>query len=173
MTSNVDIGLCIPYTIRVTPDKGRGIFADTAVRNGTTIWRHVPRQYAVYDEQLLKELLAKSSHSEAVYELTHIHCVAEFPGYMIRVFDDGVLINHSAQPTLVINAGSGDYEVPSVASVQDVVDALLNSHFTLIATRALAVGDELTLDYNADPEEPLYYDTLCDQYGVSWECEWL
>ena len=173
MTSNADIGLCIPYTIRVTPEKGRGIFAESVVRKGTTIWRHVPGQYAVYDEQLLKELLAKSSHSEAVYELTHIHCVAEFPDYMIRVFDDGVLINHSAQPTLVINAGSGDYEVPSVASVQDVVDALLNSHFTLIATRALAVGDELTLDYNADSEDPLYYDTLCDQYGVSWECEWL
>jgi hypothetical protein len=173
MTSNANIGLCIPYMIRVTPDKGRGIFADTAVRKGTTIWRHVPGQYAVYDEQLFKELLAKSSHSEAVYELTHIHCVAEFPGYMIRVFDDGVLINHSAQPTLVINAGSGDYEVPSVASVQDVADALLNSHFTLIAARALEVGDELTNDYNADPEEPLYYDTLCDQYGVSWECEWL
>ena len=86
----------------------------------------------------------------------------------------GVLINLSAQQTLVINAGSGDYEVPSVASVQDVVDALLNSHFTdLIATRTLAVGDELTLDYNADPEDPPYYDTLCDQYGVSWECEWL
>jgi SET domain-containing protein len=174
MTSNADTGLCIPYTVRVTPDKGRGIFADTAVRKGTTIWRHVPRQYAVYDEQLLRELLAKSSHSEAVYELTHIHSVAEFPGYMIRVFDDGILINHSAQPTLVINAGSGDYEVLSVASVQDVVDALLNSHFTdLIATRTLAVGDELTLDYNADPEDPPYYDTLCDQYGVSWECEWL
>ncbi len=173
MTSNVDIGLCIPYTIRVTPDKGRGIFADTAVCKGASIWRYVPGQYAVYDEQLFKELLAKSSHSEAVYELTHVNCVAEFPGYIVRAFDDGVLINHSAQPTLVINAGSGDYEVPSVASVQDVVDALLNSQFTLIAARALAVGDELTNDYNADPEEPLYYNALCDQYGVSWECEWL
>ncbi len=174
MTSNVDTGLCIPYTIRITPDKGRGIFADTAVSKGTTIWRHVPKQYAVYDEQLLKEFLAKLSYSEAVYELTHIHCVAEFPGYMIRVFDDGVLMNHSAQPTLVINDGAGDYEIPPVGSVQDVADALLNSHFTdLIAARALAAGDELTLDYNADPEEPPYYDTLCDQYGVSWECEWL
>ena len=86
----------------------------------------------MYDEQLLNELLAKSSRSEAVYELTHIHCAADFPGYMIRVFDDGVLINHSAQPTLVVNAGSGDYEVPSVTAVQDVDDALLNSHFTLI-----------------------------------------
>jgi hypothetical protein len=173
MTSNDDIGLCIPYTIRVTPDKGRGVFADAAVRKGTTLWRHVPGQYAVYDEQSLKELLANSSHIEAVYELTHIHCVAEFPDYMIMVFDDGVLINHSAQPTVVENTGPEDYEVPIVASVQDVVDALLDSHFTLIATRALAVGDELTHDYNAGAEEPPYYDILCDQYGVSWDCEWL
>ena len=171
MSSNDDIGLCIPYTIRVTAEKGRGVFANSAIRKGTTIWRHVPRQYAVYDERSLTELLANSSHSEAVYVLTHIHSVAEFPGYMIRAFDDGILINHSAQPTVVINPGSRDYEAPSVTSAQDVADALLGSHFTLIAARDLEVGDELTNDYNDDPEDPLYYDTLCDQYGVSWD--WL
>ncbi len=37
MISNADTGLCIPYTIRNTPDKGRGVFADTAVDKGTTI----------------------------------------------------------------------------------------------------------------------------------------
>ena len=172
MLSNGDIGLCIPYTIRVTPDKGRGIFADSAIRKGTTVWRHVPGQYAVYDERSLKELLAKSLHNEAVYVLTHIHSVAEFPGYMVLAFDDGALMNHSVQPTVMINTGSGDYEVPSVTSAQDVANALLDNHFgTLIAARDLEIGDELTNDYNADPEDPLYYDALCDQYGVSWE--WL
>ena len=171
MASNDETGLCIPYTIRVVPKKGRGVFADAAIRKGTTVWRHVPGQYAVYDERSLKKLLAESLHSEAVYVLTHIHSVAEFPGYMIRVFDDGELINHSAQPTAVINTGSGAYEAPSVTSTQDVVDALLDDHFTLIAARDLKVGDELTLDYNSDPEDPAYYDTLCEQYGVSWE--WL
>ena len=172
MASNGDIGLCIPYTIRVMPDKGRGIFADSAIRKGSTVWRHVPGQYAVHDERSLKELLAKSPHNEAVYVLTHIHSVAEFPGYMVLAFDDGALMNHSVQPTVMINTGSGGYEVSSVTSAQDVANALLDNHFgTLIAARDLGIGDELTNDYNADPENPLYYDALCDQYGVSWE--WL
>jgi SET domain-containing protein len=171
MATRENIGLCYPYTVRVTSDKGRGVFADAAIPKGATVWRHVPGQYAVYNERSFKQLLSKVSHRDALYELEHVHSVAEFPGYTIRVFDDGVLMNHSVQPTVVINTGSGDYEVPFVASVQDVVDALLDSHFTLIATRALAAGDELTLDYNADPEDPLYYDALCHQYGVSWE--WL
>lgn len=76
MTGNDETGPCIPYTIRLTPDQGRGVFADTAVGNGTTLWRHVPGQYAVYDEQLLKKLLVGSSHNEAVHELTNIHSVA-------------------------------------------------------------------------------------------------
>ncbi len=170
MEGNDRGGMCIPYTIRVTPDKGRGVFAGAPIRKGTTVWRHVHGQYSVHDERTLKALLANSSHSEAVYELTHIFGVAEFPGYLIRVFDAGELINHSAQATVVTNTGSGDYEIPSVTSAQDVADALLDERFTLIAARNLEVGDELTLDYNADPEE-VYYDTLCEEYGISWE--WL
>jgi SET domain-containing protein len=171
MATRGNIGLCYPYTVRVTSDKGRGVFADAAIPKGATVWRHVPGQYAVYNERSFKQLLSKVSHRDALYVLEHVHSVAEFPGYIIRVFDDGVLINHSVQPTVMINPGSGGYEVPSVTSAQDVVNALLDSHFSLIAARDLVIGDELTNDYNADPEDPLYYDALCNQYGVSWE--WL
>ena len=171
MASNDNTGLCVPYTVRVTPDKGRGVFADAAIRKGAIVWRHVPGHYAVYDERSLKGLLAKMSHSDAVYELTHIFGIPEFPGYMIRVLDDGVLINHSRQPTTVMNNGSGAYEVPYINSPQDVEDALLNDRFALIATQDLEVGDELTHDYNTDIEDPLYYDALCEQYEVSWS--WL
>ena len=171
MVSNHSTGMCVPYSIRETPDKGRGIFADAKIHKGSTVWRHVAGQYTVHDERSLKELLAKSSHSEAVYELTHVFCVAEFPGYMIRVFDDGELMNHSAQPTVVRNATYKDLEAPSIASAQDVLDALMDSHFSLIAARDLEVGDELVLDYNTDPQDPIYYEILCKQYGVSWE--WL
>ena len=171
MAGNGDGGLCIPYTIRNTPDKGRGVFSDSAIRKGTIVWRHLSGQYVVYDESSLKTLLANSSHSEAVYELTHIFCVTEFPGYMIRVFDDGELINHSDQPNIVTNTASENYKVPTVTSVQDVEEALLDSRFSLFASQDLEVGDELNLDYSADPEDPLYYDSLCEQYGVTWE--WL
>ncbi len=125
----------------------------------------------MYDERSLKELLAKLSRSEVIYELTHMFGLPEFPGYMIRVFDEGVLINHSRQPTIVMNNGSGDGEIPydtSPQDVQDVADALLNDGFALIATRDLQVGDELTQDYTIGIEDPPYYDALCEQYDVSY-----
>jgi SET domain-containing protein len=170
MASNDNTGFCVPYTVRITPDKGRGVFADEPIRKGTILWRFVRGQYAVYDERSLKEFLAKLSRSAVVYELTHMFGTPEFPGYIIRVFDDGVLINHSRQPTVVVNSASGDDEIPyntSVQDLQDVEDALLNDRFALIATRDLKVGDELTHDYNIGVEDPSYYDALCEQYNVS------
>jgi hypothetical protein len=161
----------VPYTVGVTPDKGRGVFADAPIRRGTILWRHVRGQYAVYDERSLQELLAKRSRNEAVYELTHMFGIPEFPGYVIRVFDDGVLINHSRQPTTVMNNDSGENEIPYDTSPQDardVADALLNDRFALIATQDLKVGDELTQDYTIGIEDPSYYDALCEQYDVSW-----
>ncbi len=171
MASNDDSGFCVPYTVRVTPDKGRGVFADTPIGKGTILWRHVRGQYAVYDERSLEELLAKRSRSEVVYELTHMFGIPEFPGYVIRVFDDGVLINHSRQPTTVMNNDPGENEIPydtSPQDVHDVEDALLNDRFALIATQDLKAGDELTQDYTIGIEDPSYYDALCEQYDVSW-----
>ena len=163
--------LCIPYMVRVTLGKGRGLFANSAIQKGMTVWRHVPDQFVVYDKQSLKVCLSNMSHSEAVYELTHIFCMAEFPGFMIRVFDDGELINHSAQPTLLKNTSSDYNEASPSNSVLEVTTALLDGHFTLSAARDIEAGEELTLDYNTDPEDPVYYSNLCKQYDISWE--WL
>jgi SET domain-containing protein len=170
MPSDDDSGLCVPYTVRDTTDKGRGVFVDAPIRKGTILWRHVLGQYAVYDERSLEERLAGVSDREAVYELTHMFGLPEFPGYVIRVLDDGVLINHSREPTTEINNGSGENEIPYDTSPQDaqeVVVALLNDRFALIATRDLSAGDELTQDYSTGIEDPLYYDTLCERYDVS------
>jgi hypothetical protein len=170
MASKDKTGFCVPYTVRATPDKSLGVFADAQIRKGTIIWRHVRGQYAVYDERSLKELVAQLSCSEVVYELTHIFGLPEFPGYVIRIFDDGVLINHSRQPTTAMNNVTGDNQMPyntSPQNVQDVEDALLNDRFALIAVQDLKVGDEMTMDYTICIEDPLYYDALCEQYGVS------
>jgi hypothetical protein len=171
MTSNDETGFCVPYTVRDTPDKGRGVFADAQIRKGTILWRFVRGQYAVYDEPSLKEFLAKLSRTDVVYELEHMFGTPEFPGYIIRVFDDGALINHSRQPTVAVNNGSGEIEMPyntSPQDVQDVQDALLNDRFALISVQDLESGDELTHDYNSDVDDPPYYDALCEKYDVSW-----
>ncbi len=171
MKTSDSLGLCIPYSIRVTPDKGRGLFADSAIREGATVWRHVPGQFAVHDQQSFKTLLSNMSCREAQYELTHMHSMAEFPGYMIKVFDDGELMNHSEQPTLITNTDPEFYEMPPATSVQEVTTALMGGHFTFLAARGIETGEELTYDYNTGPEDPLYYNILCEEYGVSWE--WL
>ena len=69
MTDSNKTGFCIPYTVRDTPDKGKGIFADAPIHKGTILWRFVRGQYAVYDERSFKELLANLSPDEVVYEL--------------------------------------------------------------------------------------------------------
>ena len=171
MSSSDIHGLCIPYVVRTTPNKGRGLFANEVIHERTTVWRHVAGQYAVYDEHSLKALLSNMSDSEAVYVLGHIHCMPEFPEFMVWVFDDGELINHSDLPTLLTQTGRGYDEVSAATSIKDVSTALLGNQFTLVAARDIDEGEELTLDYNDDPEGPQYYDALCEQYGVTWE--WL
>lgn len=160
---------CIPCTVRDTADKGRGVFADSAIKKGMTVWRYIPDQFVVYDEQSLKDYLSGMSQSEAAYVLEHIHCMAEFPQFMVSVLDDGALINHSEQPTLRINTSTDFRQASPATSVQEVTAALLEDHFSLIAARDIAAGEELTIDYDADPDDPIYYNELCEKYAVSWE----
>ncbi|MBW2542813.1 MAG: SET domain-containing protein [Deltaproteobacteria bacterium] len=170
MASDDIDGFCIPYTIRDTADKGRGVFADAPVRKGTILWRFVRGRYAVYDERSLREFLAPLSRSEVIYELEHMFGAPEFPGYVIRVLDEGALINHSSQPNVAVNGIVSDDEIPydtSVQNARDVEDALLNDRFALVAIRDLEVGDELTHDYNVGVADPPYYEALREQYDLS------
>ena len=41
--------------------------------------------------------------ADVVYELTHVFGLEDFPSCLILALDDGVLINHSRNPTLVTN----------------------------------------------------------------------
>jgi SET domain-containing protein len=170
MAINDHTGFCIPYIVRDTVDKGLGIFAIAPICKGKILWRHVRGQYAVYNERSLKAILGQLSHREVVYELKHMFGLPEFPYYVIRIFDDGVLINHSHQPNTAMNNAVGDNDIPyntSPQDAQDVEDALLNDRFALVAIQDISVGDELTMDYNLCIEDPMFYDTLYEQYGVS------
>ncbi|MDC3237367.1 SET domain-containing protein [bacterium] len=137
---------------------------------GTILWRHVRGQYTVYDERSLKEFLEGLPHKQIVYELTHMFGLPEFPGYVIRIFDDGVLINHSYKPNIAMNNATGDKEITfntSPQNAQEVEGALLNDRFALIAIKDINVGDELTMDYIKCIDDPSYYDDLYEQYDVS------
>jgi SET domain-containing protein len=161
----------VPYTVRHTHDKGRGVFTDETIPTGTVIWRHLPGHYFVDDEASLKARLNGLSDSETIDELIHMFGLPEFPGYIIRVTDDGQLINHSPQPGLVMNKDFGSAEIPyniAANNVREVEEALLNDRFALIALRDMNAGEELTHNYNEGIEDPPYYDALCEHYNVTW-----
>ena len=162
-------GFHFPYMIEETTDKGLGVFAGKAIRQGSIVWRHVPGQYVVYDEQTFKALIAKMSRADVVYQLTHVFGLKDFPGCLIRVLDDGALINHSSNANLATNNTVTDYEPSDVTSpryLRNVAEALLDERYALVATRDIEKGEEFTNDYVADVLDPPYYDVLFEQYGV-------
>ena len=163
-------GFCFSYVVKKTPDKGLGVFAGETIEQGSIVWRHVPGQYTVYDEQAFKAAIEKMERAEVVYELTHVFGLKELPGCLIRIYDDGVLINHSSNANLATNNATAvetSLDVTSVDYVQDVTKALLDVRFALVATRDIEIGEEFTNDYAADVFDPPFYDDLCEHYGVS------
>jgi hypothetical protein len=164
------LGFRFPYSIEKTNDKGLGIFSSEAIKQGSIVWQHVQGQYVVYDEQSFRAAIEQMSHAEVVYELTHVFGLKEFPGCLIRILDDGVLVNHSSNANLATSNATARYTWPDVASPQylrDVTVKLLDDRYTLTATRDIEKGEELTIDYSVDVVDPPYYDVLFEQYGIN------
>jgi SET domain-containing protein len=163
-------GFRFPYIVEKTKDKGLGVFAAAAIRQGSIVWQHVQRQYVVYDEQSFKAAIEQMSRAEVVYELTHVFGLKEFPGCLIRIRDDGVLVNHSSNPNLATNNATARHTSPDAASPQylsDVTVALLDDRYALVATRDIEKGEEFTIDYDVDVVDPPYYDVLFEEYGIN------
>lgn len=164
---NRKTGFCFFYGVETTKHKGLGVFAREAIGKGSIVWRYVPGIYVVYDEASFRAKIESLSPADIVYELMHVHGVADFPGCLIRVFDDGVLINHSRRPTLVTNNATpavSSLDIQSPRYLDDVTEALLDDRFALVATRDIASGEEFTNDYFAEAAEPPFYDALYAQY---------
>ena len=76
------------------------------------------------------------------------------------------------RPTLAANnpgPAQRPFDVNSRHYLRKVAEALTDDWYSLVATRDIAAGEELTNDYAEDDESPPYYDALCDQYGVTWD----
>jgi hypothetical protein len=162
-------GFRFPYRVRTTPDKGRGIFAAVAIPRGSVVWRHVAGLYSVYDESGFRAMIATLPDDRIVSELTYVFGLADLPGCLVRVRDDGILINHADDANLktnrdvplraVLDPTASDY-------LQAATAALLEDRFALIATCDIAPGEELTNNYLTEADDPPFYAELCRTYGV-------
>ena len=164
-----ETGFRFLYAVEKTERKGLGVFAREPIKKGSVVWRHDPGVFVVYDEDSFRAMIAKMSPADVVYELTHVHAFEDFPGCLIRALDAGSLINHSSDPTLVTRKSAPvrtSFDVDSGQYLRKVADALFDDRYSLVATRDIAIGEELTSDYHADDDCPPYYDVLYEQYGI-------
>lgn len=163
-------GFCVRYFVAHAPGKGRGVFAGEAIPKGAIIWRFRAGAFWVFDEASFTSALAKMSADEVVHELSHVFGMADFPGFLIKVLDDGVLINHADDPNVMTNlAGkqaTGAAPQSRAVGIREVEHALLSERYALVTIRAIANGQEITNDYTADTEDPPFYLRLCEQYDV-------
>ena len=157
------------YSVEKTEDKGLGVFAREEIKKGSIVWRHVPGLYVVYDEHSFRAKIEKMPPADVVYELTHVHGFEDFPGCLVRALDDGILINHSSDPNLFTNNAAparASFDINYRGYLHKVTEALLDDRYSLVATRDIESGEELTNDYSAEDDCPPYYDVLYEQYGV-------
>jgi hypothetical protein len=162
-------GFQYAYSIRETLDKGLGVFSEEAIKKGNIVWRHVPGQYAVYDEQAFKALISDVTHAETVYELTHAFGLPDFPNCVIRVFDAGVLFNHSSNHNLTTNnASENDSPLDATSSqyTERVTQALLSDRYAMIAIRDIQVGEEFTNNYALEVGDPPFFEAIYDRYDI-------
>ena len=162
-------GFLVRYSVRKTPDKGFGVFAKEAISKGSIVWRHVRGQYAVYDEDAFRALIAPMCREEAIYELTHMYGLPDFPNCVIRVFDAGVLFNHASDETLVTNNASpkpSPLDAASPGYLDAVSEALLGDRYAMIATRDIAAGEEFTNNYANEVGDPPFFEEIYDSYGI-------
>ena len=164
-----ETGFRFRYSVEQTPDKGLGVFAGEPIKKGSVVWRHIPGVFVVHDESSFRAKIKNMSPADVIYELTHVHAFAEFPGCLIRALDDGILINHSSDPNLATNKSGParvSLDVRSPDDLHKVAEALLDDRYSLVATRDIETGEELANDYAADDDGPPYYDDLYEQYGI-------
>lgn len=162
-------GFCVPYAVRETPDKGQGVFATAAIAKGTIVWRHIAAQLSVYDEHSFTQMLAGLSHDDAVYELTHMFGLADWPDVVIRVHDAGALINHDPCPNLITRTHLLGPPPPAMATLTDpeeIAAALLDDRYALVATRDIAAGEEFSKDYDAEVADPPFFEAAYQSYGI-------
>jgi hypothetical protein len=170
MTTDRKNGFCFAYVVRESVDKGLGVFAAETIKRGSIVWRHVPGQYTVYDEQTFRAAIERMSHDDVVYELTHVFGLTELPGCLIRIHDEGVLINHSSNANLATNntvAIEAALDATSIHYIQNATKALLDVRYASVATRDIKIGEEFTIDYSTEVDDPSFYEVLYEQYGVS------
>ena len=132
-------GFRVNVELRMTPDKGIGVFAAEFIPANTRVDDYKATYYN--KEEAIAYLASLSSDKERIWWLEHAY---GDNGKIAIEYDDSDMVNHSNNPTIGENPDDGhDY-----------------------TTRDVYEGEELTEDYRTYDYVP-FFEELCDKYGVT------
>ena len=133
-------GFRVKVELRMTPEKGIGVFAAEFIPANTRVYDY---QTVYYNkEEAIAYLASLSSDEERKWWLEHAY---GRNGKIATEYDDSDMVNHSNNPTVAENPNDGhDY-----------------------TTRDVYEGEELTEDYRTYERIP-FYEELCKKYGVTF-----
>jgi hypothetical protein len=137
------VGFLIKTELRMTPDKGIGVFATQFIPANTRIYVSDPQSYT--EEEASAYLESLPTLEERQDWLDHAY---GSKGKICQDLYDTVRINHSDNPTM-FNKSETEKSLKNFA----------------IATRDIQVGEELTEDYKVYTLTQAYI-RLCKQYGI-------
>ena len=130
--------------LRMTPDKGIGVFATQFIPANTQLYEYMGKTYN--KEETVALLDTMSSHEEREYWLIHVYGLN---GKLAVCLNNGDLINHSYEPT--------------IGRLPDWEESLEIDH--IYALRDIQKGEELTQDYGTFIDPPFYLE-VCQKYSV-------
>ena len=132
-------GFRVKVELRMTPDKGIGVFAAEFIPANTRVYDYKTTYYN--KEEAIAYLASLSSDEERKWWLEHAY---GHNGKIATEYDDSDMVNHSNNPTVAENPNDGH-------------------EYT---TRDVYEGEELTEDYRTYDYVP-FFEELCDKYGVT------
>jgi len=169
MSADQNTGFRVTYGVKESPEMGLGVFACETIKQGTIVWRHIPSRLVVHDERSFKAAIKDMTHDQIVYELTHSFGLADLPGCVISISDEGALINHSSDANVATN-NFGPLEtqldVSSASYLQDVTNLLMSDRYALIATRDIERGEEFTNNYGDEVSDPPFFTAMYELYDI-------
>ena len=132
-------GFRVKVELRMTPDKGIGVFAAEFIPANTRVYDN---QQTIYynKEEAIAYLASLSSDEERKWWLEHAY---GDKGKIGIEYDDNDMVNHSNNPTIAENPNDGHS----------------------CTTRDVYEGEELTEDYRTYDYVP-FFEELCVKYGL-------
>ena len=133
-------GFRVKVELRMTPDKGIGVFAAEFIPANTRVYDYETTYYN--KEEAIAYLASLSSDEERKWWLEHAY---GDKGKIAIEYDDCDMINHSNNPALARNSNDGH-------------------NYT---TRDVYEGEELTVDYRTH-DYVSFFEELRDKYGLTF-----